>query len=207
MCQELNIASSTRRTTAHLIDLLILVAILSVVSFFLPIAAPPVDAMSFYSSQDFSNYFSLVILWLVIASIYYLLAAYKLVSCTPGMWLTSLRYAALDGGTPTSRSIGKRFKGAFWYSLLILLPGPFIALIVVFISYSFFNVPFTTAADMLDQLGVPSLTQLAIHSLSFVALYVGSVYVFNQLTHKKDKNSNLSASAYDEQCGCTLVKK
>jgi len=201
------IAPFVRRAIAHFIDLALIILVLSLLGLFLPVAPPPVDAMAFYSEQDFKNYFTLVAAWFVIATCIYLLAMFRVISCTPGMWLTGLRYVGLDGGAPTPISIGKRFIGALLYSLLILLPGPIIAVVVAMLTHAIFRTPLTTAAKMLDEIGVPDLAQLAIHSLSFMALFVGIIYVFKQLSHKDKGSSELTPSWYDRKCGCTIVVK
>jgi len=203
--KSLVIASFPRRATAHLIDLALIIFILTVFSHFLPVAPPPVDAMAFYTDQDFYNYFTLVGMWLGIATTVYLLAMSGVIYSTPGMRIAGLRYMGLAGSNPTSISIGKRFVGAILYSLIVLLPGPIIALFVVFITHALFNIPVTTAAKMLDVIGVPDLAQLAIHSLSFIALFVGLAYVYKRLYHKGSETANLSPSWYDKLCGCTIV--
>jgi len=203
--KPLIIAPLLRRVTAHLIDLVLIVFVLAIFSLFLPVAPPPLDAMAFYVEQDFKNYFTLVGAWVAIATIVYLLAMSGAIYSTPGMRLVGLRYMGLDGSNPTPLGIGKRFIGAILYSLVVLLPGPVIALLVAVMTHTIFSTPLTTAAKMLDKVGVPDLAQLAIHSLSFIALLVGFVYVYKQISHKSENTHDLTPSWYDKKCGCTIA--
>jgi len=203
--KPLIIAPFLRRATAHVVDLILIVFLLTIFSLFLPVAPPPVDSMAFYGEQDFKNYFTLVGAWIAIATIVYLLAMSGAIYSTPGMRLAGLRYKGLDGSNPTSLSIGKRFIGAILYSLVVLLPGPVIALLVAVMTHAIFSTPLTTAAKMLDKVGVPDLAQLAIHSLSFIALFIGLIYVYKQISHKSENTDDLTPSWYDKKCGCTIA--
>jgi len=121
------------------------------------------------------------------------------------MWLTGLEYSGLNGTPPTLSSFRKRLARGVLYTILILLPGPILALIVAAILANVFRVPFTNAAAMLDQLGVPPMAQLAIHSLSFVALFIALIYVFRQVSHRLKNTTLARVSWFGRKCGSTIV--
>jgi len=78
---DFRIASFLRRATAHLIDMALIILALTLLGLFLPVSPPPVDAMAFYTEQDFKNYFTLVTAWIVIATCTYLLAMFRVIRC------------------------------------------------------------------------------------------------------------------------------
>lgn len=205
--KDIQVAPFTRRATAHLLDLAIWVVALTAIGFQLPVAPPPVDAMSFYTAQDFRNYFTLAGIGIVLALVMFLGLIFGWVKTTPGMWLTRLEYSGLDGSVPTLTSFRKRLLRGVLYTVLILFPGPILAFVVAAISANVLRVPFTSGADMLDKLGFPPLAQLAIHSLSFVALFVGLVYVHQQLSHGTRDSKLARVSWFDRKCGSTIVLK
>jgi len=207
MPEDIQTAPFTRRATAHLCDLALLTIVLTVIGLLLPVAPPPMDSMSFYSGQDFRNYFTLVAIGLSISMVLFLVLILGWAKSTPGMWLTGLAYSGLDGKPPSASSYRRRLIRGLFYTLLILLPGPVIALLVAFLSHAVFSVPFTTAADMLDKLGIPSMAQLAIHSLSFLALFVALIYVYKQLSHKSSDPKKPKASWFDRKSDSTIVLK
>jgi len=201
------VAPFSRRAIAHICDLFLVATILILVAQFLPVSPPPADAMAFYTAQDFKNYFTLVGVAIFIASTMYLSLILGLVHATPGMLLARLEYSGLNGEPASVGSYWKRLLRGLIYTLAIFFPGPLIALIVVIISYHVFNATVTTAAEMLDVLGVPSYVQFAIHALSFIALFIGLIYVIKQLNHRSKKTVELKPSWFDMKSGSTIVVK
>lgn len=166
-------ASWRQRTVALVLDLLLLGAVLYAVGQTLPGGGPPADPMSFFTDQQFRNYFVLVGLAVVLTAASFLLVAWPRVRGTPGQYLVGLELVTLSGERPTWGQILARMTGAVVRILILALPGPIIALVIGMMVAGLLHAPFTTTDQLLIDAGVPAAWRLGLHSLSFIALAAG----------------------------------
>ncbi|MEM6638591.1 MAG: RDD family protein [Pseudomonadota bacterium] len=158
-----------RRLAALFCDYALLGIALWLISTQQPSGPPPADAMSFYTAQDFKNYFSLVGYALCLCSLAFLLVLTPLRS-TLGQALFRLRLVALDGNDVTIRHVTHRWRVALATLIFIMVPGPVIALLIGAVTAAILSVPFSTSDAVLRQAGIPDALRLAAHGLSFLAL-------------------------------------
>jgi uncharacterized RDD family membrane protein YckC len=170
---------------SQLIDAALTVALISYAARFLPTGPPPVDAMSFYSQQQFNNYFTMVA-WAVLAVAVCAAMTYAPWRGTPGDLVARIRLASRDGTPLRPRQIIRRFVCNAVAVLLICLPGPLLALTVLLISGLVLYAPVTTADAALIAAGAPNWLRLSIHGLSFAALGLALWhYVFKEFTLRR----------------------
>jgi RDD family len=134
-------ATWRRRILAQTADLSLMGMALVLVARVLPDGPPPADAMAFFTQQDFINYFSLVTLALALTVAVF--QSVVVTHATPGQYLLKLRLVTLDGQKPSREHVNTRQTRALINMLLILLPGPVIALIVGATAAALLNIPFT----------------------------------------------------------------
>ena len=125
--------------------------------------------MAFFTPPDFINYFTLVALALLLTFIAFQMV--KLTRATPGQQLLRLQLTTLDGAVPRSEQVGVRRRTALRNILLIMLPGPLIALAVGSAVAVVLNIPFSTTDKLLLQLEIPKGIRYTIHGLSFMVLF------------------------------------
>jgi hypothetical protein len=165
-------ATWNRRITAQLLDLGLLAALLTLLAKVLPYGPPPVRSMFFFTVQDFMIYFTLVAVAIVL--VFFAFQLVKVTKATPGQKLLKLQLTALDGKAPQPEQVNIRRSAACRNILLIMLPGPIIALIVGVAVAVLLNIPFTTTDQLLLQLDIPKGLRYTIHGLSFLALLVAT---------------------------------
>ncbi|MEM9289420.1 MAG: RDD family protein [Pseudomonadota bacterium] len=164
-------AGRMRRLFAGIIDAFFVLFVLIGLSTLLP-NRPPVDAMAFYSGQDFINYFVLAGCGVVLSYTYTYFAFSTGIGGTLGTMLMRLKLVCLNDGAPTHNalSIRPRAKRAALIALLIFIPGPILALFVAAIGSSILGSAFMTADAALVQLGINERLTWLIHSMSFILL-------------------------------------
>jgi uncharacterized RDD family membrane protein YckC len=126
--------------------------------------------MAFFGPQDFTNYFVLVGLAVVLTASSFVLVASPRFRATPGQYMLGLRLVSFSGQEPSPRQVLSRTALAVVRILLVMLPGPAIALLIGVAAASVLQVPFSTTDKLLVQAGVPQALRYALHSLSFIAL-------------------------------------
>jgi hypothetical protein len=161
-------AAWNRRITAQLLDLGLLAALLTLIAKVLPYGPPPVRSMFFFTVQDFIFYFTLVAAAILL--IFFAFQSVKVTKATPGQKLLKLQLTALDGKAPQPEQVNVRRSAAYLNILLIMLPGPIIALIVGVAVALLLKTPFTTTDKLLLQLDIPKGIRYTIHGLSFLVL-------------------------------------
>lgn len=124
--------------------------------------------MAFFTGQDFTNYFTLVVVALLATLAVF--HAVRFTRATPGQKLLGLQLVALDGRAPQPEQVNVRRNTALRNMLLIMLPGPIIALIVGGTAAAVLDIPFTTTDKLLLKLEIPKSIRYTIHGLSFLAL-------------------------------------
>jgi hypothetical protein len=162
-------ASWHRRIVAQTVDLALLGLVLVLIARLLPEGPPPADSMAFFTMQDFINYFVLVAVALTLT-----IAAFLVVMawrCTPGQRMLSLKLTTLGGHAPSRPQVLTRLLVALRNMLLIMLPGPIIALLVGAAAAAVLNIPFSTTDKVLMKLEIPQSIRYAIHGVSFLALF------------------------------------
>jgi hypothetical protein len=157
-----------RRIAAQTLDLCLLGLALVLLAPLLPEGPPPADSMAFFTGQDFINYFTLVAAALLLTVLAFQIA--KVTRATPGQRLLSLRLTTLGGLAPSHKQVNIRLMTAIRNLLLIMLPGPIIALLVGASVAAVLNIPFTTTDKLLLKLEIPQSIRYAIHGVSFLAL-------------------------------------
>jgi uncharacterized RDD family membrane protein YckC len=174
---------------SRLVDTTLVVALIVSAAQFLPTGAPPADAMSFYSQQQFNNYFTMVA-WAVLAVAILAALGFSPLQGTPGDRVAGIRLASLDG-TPLQREqIFRRFICNVAAVLLICLPGPLLALVVMLSAGALLKAPVSTADAALIAAGAPNWLRLGIHALSFVALGLALWhFVFKDFTLRRMRST------------------
>ena len=157
-----------RRIAAQTLDLCILGLVLVLVARVLPEGPPPADSMAFFTEQDFINYFTLVVAALLLTILAFQIST--VTRATPGQRLLNLRLSTLGGLAPSHKQVNIRLLTAIRNLLLIMLPGPVIALVVGVSVAAVLNIPFTTTDKILLRLEIPQTIRYTIHGLSFLAL-------------------------------------
>ena len=193
-----------RRIAAQTADLGLLAASLYLIAQLLPEGPPPADAMAFFTLQDFINYFALVA-----AAVLLVLATFQVVKvsfATPAQRLFRLRLTTLEGDIPTTKQVNARSRTALKNILLIMLPGPLIALFVGSVVAIILEVPFTTTDKVLVDLEIPQNIRYGIHALSFAALLAAVWYVaLGPAIRYFERNSN-GLTRLDAKTGTTHVR-
>jgi hypothetical protein len=161
-------ASWHRRIAAQAIDLCLLALVLYLAARILPEGPPPADSMAFFTGQDFINYFILVALALLLTTAAFQIM--KAIHATPGQRMLNLQLKTLGGQAPNHKQVNTRLITALRNILLIMLPGPIIALVVGTSVAAVLNIPFTTTDKLLLKMEIPQTIRYAIHGISFVAL-------------------------------------
>jgi uncharacterized RDD family membrane protein YckC len=142
----------------------------------LPEGPPPADSMSFFTAQDFFNYFTLVAV--AVALTVGAFQFVKVAHATPCQRLLGLRLVQIDGRPASSAQVNARLRTAIVNLLLIMLPGPVIALLAGLSVAAVLDIPFSTADQVLMKLEIPQTIRYMIHGLSFIALLLGTWKVF-----------------------------
>lgn len=183
-----------QRSAALFVNLALLVTALFLISKNLPAGPPPVDAMAFFTPQDFTNYFTLVGAAIALSALSMGLVFIKSLRATPGQLLTGLRLVGLNGTEPTLMRILKRWLLSMACIVVIAVPGPAIAFIVGSVTASVLRVPFTTADRLLIQSGLPDVLRYSLHGLSFLALAaaVWLVFVYPAARYFEKKGNGLT---------------
>ena len=196
-------ATWNRRITAQLLDLGLLAAVLVLVARILPEAPPPVDLMAFFSLQDFINYFTLVAVALMLVFVAF--RSVQSTRATPGQKLLNLQLIALDGSVPQREQVNVRRSTAIRNMLLIMLPGPIIALIIGATVAVALNIQFTTTDKLLLQLEIPKGIRYTIHGLSFLTLSVAvwAIAIRPAILHFERAHGGLTM--LDKKSGTTHV--
>ena len=169
-------AAMLARVTANSIDTIIPVSILYFIST-LQKDSPPPTGMSFYTAQQFENYFMLVVaaLLLVCLNGLMMLVGKKR---TVGQHILGLSLVTLDGGPATRNQIIRRVLKTLGAVLFICIPGPIIALVIAIIVGALFSVPFSTADQMIIDAGISDTVRYILHGTSYVALLAATWFVF-----------------------------
>jgi hypothetical protein len=202
-----NPADWYQRFAAMLIDLALHAAIARAVAYYLPEGPPPVDAMAFFTAQDFYNYFALVGIAFFATTVGFALVAVPAIRGTPGQVVLGLRLCSLSGGEPLPSQIKRRWLSALGNVALLAVPGPLIALLVGEGAASILEVPFTTTDRVLVVSGMPSLFRYSIHALSFAALFAALWYVVVHPAMKWRERSTRGLTLLDELSNSTHVKR
>ena len=168
-------ASGYRRFGSQLLDVMLLFFALGVIARYFP-DPPPVDAMAFYSEQEFRNYFFLVGCALVLVALAYALAIVGL-NGTPGQYLAGLSLVTLEGRRPPVRAWLRRCQSSFLRLGLLMVPGPVIALFVGSVAAFLLQSHFTTTDALLQSMGLPEWARWSLHGLSFLALLAAVLWV------------------------------
>jgi uncharacterized RDD family membrane protein YckC len=196
-------AAWNRRVTAQLLDLGLLAALLTLIAKVLPYGPPPVRSMSFFTVQDFIIYFTLVAAAILLT--FFAFQSVKVTKATPGQKLLKLRLTALDGKAPRPEQVNVRRSAAFRNILLIMLPGPIIALIVGVTVAVLLNAPFTTTDKLLLQLEIPKGIRYMIHGLSFLALIAATWTIAIRPAIRYFEKSHGGLTKLDMKSGTTHV--
>jgi hypothetical protein len=194
-----------RRIAAQALDLFLLGLVLVLIARVLPDGPPPADSMAFFTGQDFINYFSLVAFALAITVAVFQVV--KVTKATPGQRILSLRLTTLDALEPSNKQVNIRLITAIRNILIIMLPGPIIALIVGASVASLLNIPFTTTDKVLLKLEIPQAVRYTIHGVSFLALFaaVWAIAVRPAITYFERANGGLTG--LDVKSGTTHVRR
>jgi ABC-type uncharacterized transport system permease subunit len=197
-------ATWARRLMAQILDLGILGLLLILLARQLPEGPPPADSMAFFTKQDFINYFLLVAVALALTIVAFQFM--KATRATPGQMLLQLQLTALDGTEPTSAQIDTRLRTALMNILLIMLPGPIIALVVGGSVAAVLDVPFATTDKLLMKLEIPAGIRYAIHSVSFLALLAAIWAVTIRPVMAYFENLNNGLTRLDLKSGTSHVR-
>ena len=192
-----------RRITAQLLDLSLLAALLSLLAQVLPDGPPRVRSMSFFIVQDFINYFTLVAVAILLTFVVF--QSVKAKKATPGQKLLKLQLTTLDGKAPQPEQVNIRRSAAFRNILLIMLPGPIIALIVGVTVAVLLKTPFTTTDQLLLQLDIPKGIRYTIHGLSFLALMAATWAIAIRPAIRYFEKSHGGLTKLDMKSGTTHV--
>jgi len=196
-------ATWNRRITAQLLDLSLLAALLTLIAKVLPYGPPPVRSMLFFTVQDFIFYFTLVAAAILL--IFFAFQSVKVTKATPGQKLLQLQLTTLDGKAPQSEQVNIRRSAAFQNILLIMLPGPIIALIVGVTVAVLLKTPFTTTDQLLLQLDIPKGIRYTIHGLSFLALIAATWAIAIRPAIRYFEKSQSGLTKLDMKSGTTHV--
>jgi uncharacterized RDD family membrane protein YckC len=174
---------------SRLVDTALAVAMIAVAAQFLPTGAPPAGPMSFYSQQQFNNYFTMIA-WAVLATAILSVLCLSPLRGTPGDLVAGIRLASLNGTPLQLGQVSRRFVYNFAAVLLICLPGPLLALVVMLSAGALLQAPVATADAALIAAGAPDWLRLGIHGLSFVALGLALWhYVFKEFTLRRMRST------------------
>lgn len=196
-------ATWNRRIAAQFLDLSLLAALLTLLAQVLPNGPPTVRSMSFFIVQDFINYFTLVAVAIVLTFVAF--QSVKATKATPGQKLLKLQLTSLDGKAPQPEQVNVRRSVAFRNILLIMLPGPIIALIVGVTVAVLLKTPFTTTDQLLLQLDIPKGIRYTIHGLSFLALMAATWAIALRPAMRYFENSQGGLTKLDMKSGATHV--
>ncbi len=165
-----------RRAGANFADVVVAALVLMVVASFME-RGPPPTGMSFYTEQDFINYFRLLLVAFSFPFINTLLTRFGPWGGSFGQGLCGIRLVSFSGGEVSLKALVVRFIRTMFLVALITIPGPLIALIVGVLSSALLHESFTTADELLRRAGLPDLARWSIHSLSFIALLAALWFV------------------------------
>jgi hypothetical protein len=166
-----------RRALSLTVDLLVLAVILIAVARFLPEGPPPLDAMAFFSQQDFKNYFTLVLACIVLSALRVLPFPGTSRTLSLGDLIFKLKLLHLDGTRISAASRAKRWAWGLLPLALVLIPGPIISLVLGAAIAQLTNSVLTTPADVMDRAGFPGWLSYTLHGLSFAALGAALLYL------------------------------
>ena len=169
-------ASMGARVAANSIDSIIAVSILYFIST-LQKDSPPPTGMSFYTAQQFENYFMMVLAALVLVCVNGLMmVAGK--KRTIGQHILGLSLVTLEGEPATRKPIIMRVLKTLGAVLFICIPGPIIALAIALIVGGLFSVPFSTGDQMIIDAGISDAVRYLLHGISYLALLAATWFVF-----------------------------
>lgn len=168
-----SLAPYWRRAAAHSVDTALGLALLLLIAWRLPVSPPPIDAMAFFRESDFRNYYTLVIIAVLVQALFALLCALPWPRGTPGQQLLRIRLVDAASSAPAGfRLVARRYWRALIGLLAICLPGPIIAMFAGAIAANVFGLEFTTTDQVLERAGFTPNGRMMIHSISFIALFV-----------------------------------
>ncbi|MBL8328637.1 MAG: RDD family protein [Rubrivivax sp.] len=193
-----------RRLIALVLDLFLLALVLVAVSRSLPEGPPPVDAMAFFSAQDFKNYFTLVVICLLLSAVRVLPAPRSDRTLSPGDWLMHLKLVRLDWLRPTPIDRLKRWARGLVPLLLVLVPGPLISLSLGWLLAHHTHGAFTTPDDLMTRAGLPGWLRYTLHGLSFAALGAAVLHlVFMPVARRISRSDQHNLTNLDKRSGTT----
>ncbi len=163
--------------------------------------------MAFFSQQDFINYFILVGLALALVNAAFLPVVHETFRATPAQMLLGLRLRALNGSEPDGSQVRIRWAKAIQHAALVTIPGPLIALLIGALFGAFFNVPFSTADEVLRQAGIPDPLRYGLHGLSFAALFAALWHFVVRPNIEASEREAKGLTALDKKSGTTHVLK
>ena len=136
--------------------------------------SPPPTGMSFYTQQQFENYFALVLVACSIVLLNGLLMLYSPFKKTIGQLVLNLQLVSLNGETATTKQIVSRIIRTLGSVLFICIPGPIIALFIALVIGGIFSVPFSTGDQMIVDAGISDPIRYILHAISYLALFVAT---------------------------------
>lgn len=139
--------SFCKKLSAGWIDFVLLVGAYLVLGFisehiFLEDAYPPATGMQLYSQRDFVVYWFFV-RWSMILTFLYLLVSYKIFGGTVGQKLLKLKLLDRSMGALTNKNIFLRILVVLTTLILLMVPGPVVALMFVILGAEFLNTSFS----------------------------------------------------------------
>ena len=117
---------------ANVLDAVIVLSIVYVISLWQE-DGPPATGMSFYTMQQFTNYFILVYIACMLVIANGLLMRYSPSKKTIGQLVFGLSLVRLDGHPATEKQVRSRVFRTLGAVIFICIPGPIIALIIAFV--------------------------------------------------------------------------
>ena len=172
-------ANIWKRVFANTIDTVCALVIIYTISTFQKDSPPP-TGMSFYTQQQFENYFALVFVACLIVLLNGLLMLYSPLKKTIGHLVFNLSLVSLNGETVTNKQILSRTIRTLGSVLFISIPGPVIALFIALAVGGIFSVPFSTGDRMIVDAGIPDPVRYLLHGISYLALFVATWMVIIQ---------------------------
>jgi hypothetical protein len=163
--------------------------------------------MAFFTTQDFVNYFLLVGLVFVLVNLSFARGRGVEYRGTPAQKLLRLRLRSLNDTEPDRIQVLIRWRKAMMHAFFVTVPGPLIALFIGAFFGAFFNLPFTTADQVLREAGVPQFIRYALHGLSFVALFGALWYFVVKPNVEASEREANGLTSLDKKSGTTLVLK
>ena len=161
------------RVYANVLDTFIVLSILYVISLWQE-DGPPATGMSFYTKQQFTNYFILVYIACMLVIANGLLMNYSPSKKTIGQLVFGLSLVRLDGHPATEKQVRSRVFRTLGAVIFICIPGPIIALIIAFVVGVIFSIPFSTGNAMLIKVGAPDALRYMLSAISYLALLCAS---------------------------------